>query len=157
MGSSVGASLGEDELDPVPLGENPHPSYKCSSRGAIYLDNSNLEKGSVIICTYSGRDIFFVPLTQNRFIWLLMPSQTASAPNRVRVISTGLEIPVPAPIDGANQPLYQCDSMKFQDNVSLVARVIPDEFICTFGSTSVHHQLVSSKGDFGGFNTLLQQ
>ena len=131
LGGSVGANLGEDEPDQVPLGGYPHLSYQCSSRGAIYLDKSNLEKHSVIICTYSGRDIFFVSLTQNRFMWLLMPSQTTSAPNRVGVISTGLEIPVPVPIEGANQPLYQCDSMKFQDNVSLVARVIPDEFIGT--------------------------
>ena len=41
LGISVGASLGEDELDLVPSGGYPHPSYKCSSRGAIYLDKSN--------------------------------------------------------------------------------------------------------------------
>ena len=54
------------------------------------MDKSNLEKGLVIICMYSGRDISFVPLTQNGFMWLLMPSQTASAPNRIGFISTGL-------------------------------------------------------------------
>ena len=98
------------------------------------MDKLNPENGLVIICMYSGRDIFFGSLTQNGFMQLLMPSQTASTPNRVRVISTGLEVPVPALIEGANQPLYQCGSMKFQDNVSLVARVIPDEFIGTYGS-----------------------
>ena len=139
LGSSVGASSGEGESDPVPSGGYPCPSYKCSSRGVIYLDKLNLKKGSIIICMYSGRDNFFVCLTQNGFMWLLTPSLTASAPNRVRVISTGLEVPVPALIEGVNQPLYQCDSMKFQDNVSLVARVIPEEFISIYGSLHFLH------------------
>ena len=121
LGGSVGASLGEDEPDPVPSGEYPHPSYKCSSRGAIYLDKSNPEKGSVIICMYSSRDVFFVSLTQNGFMWLLMPSQTASVPKT---------------------------SSKFQDKILLVARVIPEEFISMYSS---HHQPVFSKSDFGGF------
>ena len=47
-------------------------------------------------------DIFFIPLTQKGFMRLLTPSQTASAPNRVGVVSTGLEVPVPAPTEGAN-------------------------------------------------------
>ena len=160
LGSSVGASSGEDEPDPVLSGGYPCPSYKCSSRSAIYLDKSNPEKGSVVICTYSGRDAFFVPLTQNRFMWLLVPSQTASAPNRVRVISTGLEIPVSALIEGANQPLYQHYSMKFQDNVLLVARVIPDEFVGTY--SSLHFlplvtNLFLPRVTLEVFNTLLQQ
>ena len=121
LGNSVGASSGEDEPDPILSGGYPHPSYKCSSRGAIYLDKSNVEKGLVVICTYSGRDIFFVPLTQNGFMWLLTSSQADSSPIRVRVISTGLEIPVPALIEGANQPPYQHDSMKFQNNIEWVS------------------------------------
>ena len=89
-----------------------------------------------------------------------MPSQTASSPNRVRVISTGLKIPVPAPIEGANQPLYQHDSMKFQNNILLVARVIPDEFISTY--SGLHFlplvtNLFLPRVTLEVFNTLLQQ
>ena len=93
-------------------------------------------------------------------MWLLMPSQTASTPNRVGVMSTGLEVPVPALIEGANQPIYQCDSMKFQDNVSLVARVIPKEFVSIYGN--LHFLLLITnlflpRVTLEVFNTLLQQ
>ena len=109
---------------------------------------------------YSGIDVFFVPLTQNRFIWLLTPSQTASAQNRVGVISTGLEVPVPALSEGANQPFYQHDSMKFQDNASLVARVILEEFISIYGSLHflpLATNLFLPRVTLKVFNTLLQQ
>ena len=91
---------------------------------------------------------------------LLMHSQAASAPNRVRVISTRLEVPVPAPIEGANQSLYQCDSMKFQDTILLVARVIPDKFIGTY--RSLHFLLLITnlflpRVTLEVFSTLLQQ
>ena len=91
---------------------------------------------------------------------LLMPSQTASAPNRVGIISTGLEVPVPALIEGANKPPYQHDSMKFQDNVSLVARVIPEEFVGMIGSLyflPLITNLFLPKVTLEVFNTLLQQ
>ena len=76
------------------------------------------------------------------------------------IISTGSEVPVPALIKGANQPLYQHDSMKFQDNVSLVARVIPEEFVgiyCSLHFLPHISNLFLPRVTLEVFNKLLQQ
>ena len=138
----------------------PSPSYKCCSKGAIYRDESDPEKGPVVICTYPHKDIFFLSLTQNGFMHLLMPSQIANALNRVGAMFTSLEIPVPAPIKELDQPCYQRDSMRFQDNIALVARVIPDEFISTYGSLHflpLVTNLFLLRVTLEVFNSLLQQ
>ena len=64
-GGSPRASSGEDKPDSVLSSGYPSPSYKYHSKGAIYRDISDPERGLFVICTYPHRDIFFVPLTQN--------------------------------------------------------------------------------------------
>ena len=75
-------------------------------------------------------------------------------------MSTSLEIPVPAPIEDMDQPCYQQNSMGFQDNIALVTRVIPDEFISTHGSLHflpLVTNLFLPRVTLEVFNSLLQQ
>ena len=137
----------------------PVPATNVTPRApstGMHLIQRKVLSSSVLILT----DIFFVPLTQNGFMCLLMPSQTANAPNRVEVMSTGLEIPFPVPIEDLDQPHYQQGSMRFQDNIVLVARVIPDEFIGIYGS--LHFLLLvmnlsNPRVTLQVYNSLLQQ
>ena len=112
-----------------------------------------LRGGPYAMCTYTDTDTQFVPLTQNGFMRLLSPIETANTPNRVRVLTSGLEVPVQAPLEDPDTPEYQKDWMEFKDNISLITRVLPDEFVHIYGNMHfmLCHEHFPSSSDLGSF------